>query len=44
MTPTGRPLLAVIHYTLEVSNNHLTVSISIETGQRIISLTTGTRL
>ncbi len=44
VTPTGRPLLAVIRYTLEVSNNFATVSLSIETGRRIISMSTGTRL
>ena len=44
VTPTGRPLLAVIKYTLEVSNNYATVSLSIETGRRIISMSTGTRL
>ena len=44
VTPTGRPLLAIIKYTFEVSNNYATVSLSIETGRRIISLSTGTRL
>ena len=26
VTPTGRPLLAIIGYTLEVANNHLTIN------------------
>ena len=43
VTPTGRPLLAFTHYSLEVANNHTTVSLSIETGRRIISMSTGTR-
>ncbi len=44
ITPTGRPLLAIIKYTLEVSNNYVTMSLSIETGRHSISLSTGTRL
>ena len=44
VTPTRHPLLAVICYTLEVSNNYSTVSLSIETGFRIISMSTGTPL
>ncbi len=42
VTPTGRPLLAVITYTLEVSNNYATVILSIETGRRVIRISTGT--
>ncbi len=44
VTPTGCPLLAIIHYTLEVANNYLTITLNIETGNRIVSLTTGTCL
>ena len=44
VTPTGHPLLAVIRYTLKVAHNYLTITLSIETGSRIVSLTTGTRL
>ena len=44
VTPTGRPLLAVIQCTLEVVNNYLTNILNIKTGHRIVSLTTGTRL
>ncbi len=44
VTPTGRPLLAIIHYILEVANNYLTATLRIETGNRIFSLSTGTRL
>ena len=42
VTPTGRPLLAIICYTLEVASNYATVSLSIETGCRIIRMSTGT--
>ena len=44
VTPTGRPLLAVIHYSFEVAHNYATVHLSIETGCRIIRVATGTRL
>ena len=44
VTPTGHPLLAIIHYIIELAHNYLTVTLRIETGSRIISLSTGTRL
>ena len=44
VTLTGWPLLAVIHYSLQVAYNYTTVSLSIETGRRTISMSTGTRL
>ena len=44
ITPTSRPLLAVICYSFELAHNYRTVHLSIESRHRVITVSTGNRL